>query len=101
MSKRKNRERGARGEIYREGRLIHVTPGEKVDAKEYGTLLLTCGKCHRTFSETMASEHLKKCQPLGAMCGKCWKKFSPEEFMPHFKGCKGLGIKVLEKLHAD
>jgi len=89
MSKKTDIERALRGEVYRHGNLVHAAPGERVPTRREDTQLLICGKCGQTFTSNMASEHLKKCQPDGAICAKCGRKFMPDDFIPHFKRCIG------------
>lgn len=98
MSKRADIERGKQGDVFRHGMLVHGAPGERINPDKLGSLMLTCGVCHETFSEEMAGEHLKKCQPHGAKCGKCGQMFMPDDLVPHYKRCLG---RLLETKHAD
>jgi uncharacterized OB-fold protein len=98
MSHRKNMERAARGEIHRWGSSLHIEPGQEIALKEQRLMMLTCGKCGGTFSESLASEHLKQCQPAGAKCGRCGKTYPPHQFVDHIKNCKG---KLQEAFYAN
>ncbi len=89
MSGKKDRERAARGEVYRHGNLVHAVPGEKVPTRRQDTRVLICGECRQAFTSDMATDHLKKCQPNGAVCTKCGNKYMPEDFINHFLRCLG------------
>jgi uncharacterized CHY-type Zn-finger protein len=52
-------------------------------------LSFQCGKCREIMTETLATAHLKKCQPHGAICGVCREVVSAEKFVEHIKNCKG------------
>ena len=56
-------------------------------------LSLICFKCHQPVRESLVTEHLKICQPEGAMCGKCGEIISVNNFLEHFKLCHGKGVK--------
>jgi hypothetical protein len=88
MSRKKDLERAMNGNFFRNGVNIHATPGSKLDIKTHPLVVLRCGKCNRVFDENMASEHLKVCQPDGAICSYCHQKFLPHEFVPHIQKCR-------------
>ena len=50
-------------------------------------LYFQCGKCKESMTDTIATEHLKTCQPNGAICGNCGKVIAAVEFVKHIKGC--------------
>jgi phage FluMu protein Com len=96
VSRKADIERAIRGDIFRNGHLVQIEPGEKFDATKYGDLMLKCGKCNHIFSERMAQLHLELCQPAGAHCSYCGKIVLPHEFVAHIKECmkkKTLGVK--------
>jgi len=90
LSKRVDRERVARGVLFRGGHRILVEPGEAINLNDDKTQLLICGKCNAIMSESRITEHLMKCQPLGVTCAKCRNVFPPDKFLSHFQRCKGL-----------
>jgi hypothetical protein len=98
VSRREDRERADQGGFYRNGVLVHGAPGEKVDPKKGDTLILRCGVCRGSFTESQCEDHLKECQPGGAICGKCGNKYPPEDFLGHYKKCLG---RLLEPKDAD
>jgi hypothetical protein len=69
------------------GDVLRALSGQPFRNNTPQVLMFQCGKCHETMTETLATAHLLKCQPNGAICDNCKKVFSAKEFVEHIKQC--------------
>ncbi len=88
MSRKTDKERAARGEIFRNGHKIRIAPGETLDHNMPRGMTYFCSKCRHVISEDMIAGHLALCQPEGTICGYCGKKFLAHEIVDHMKNCR-------------
>ena len=69
--------------------VLRATSGKPFRNVATPVLYFQCGKCKISTTETLATEHLKTCQPNGAICGTCREVVSTDKFVEHIKNCKG------------